>query len=818
MPSFTFTLADGRKGTVNAPEGTTQEQAYGYLQQQMQSQQQQAQPQEPTPTPAKPAPIKSTDVIEHMRQQDPLNRPPGALSERAPRTSFGEAVGAVGTSSALGASIAALSPEIVTGLGVVSLAIPVAGEVIGPALMEAGTAMRAGRLAATSYGALSGAMSETAGQIVQAKGGTVGQAEAARLVAGGFSPSAAAVKGFVSKPLGLAWKMAQKLAGMEASTPKAVQAAREGIAAMAEAGQPQLAHQAMLQKGVQENERAANAAADAHMANVYAEAAKLARTDPEASARLVEQGKARADKMRADATKLSNVLEKASDGKIATANRVLAQAQPELAKVGQSRELSDIGTSLRGAATSQEQAQVAARQEAYQATVAERDATVSAREASGESVDSTAGMQALKKDLETKLGTDSKGFVRTTDQGVRRGYQQVYDAINRREVITGVNPDGTPIKQIFKTSFEALDHVRRRLGDVVAGQDVEGYAAIGKQAARKMYGQISKIQEEFAGPAQKTLQTEYADATRGLEEFGSKTGKKLTAMDRLGLEHVTDPKELPKRIFSSRQSVRDARGLIKNDELLNKQASDYATRNLQGHDAKGVAKWARENEDWMREIPGLSKKVKDYGNKLEQIERVNAKLQSRAKSLRGASEKVRQEGIAGAEAERQATIEEATRAAKGSEETQQRVLKQGRERAEEIRAERYGPAKGLKSILEGGEAPENIRKLLLEGKPEQTRLAAQIMAGEKGGTQVLEQSVRQVMRNMSEGTLRQQWTERILPMLRDGKMIPPERLAALEVDVNRLLKAYKGPDKLSLVQRHIAAALGAAPSVAMGRK
>ena len=35
MPDFTFDLPDGRSGTVTAPEGTTPEQAYGYLQQQM---------------------------------------------------------------------------------------------------------------------------------------------------------------------------------------------------------------------------------------------------------------------------------------------------------------------------------------------------------------------------------------------------------------------------------------------------------------------------------------------------------------------------------------------------------------------------------------------------------------------------------------------------------------------------------------------------------------------------------------------------------------------------------------------------------------
>jgi len=47
MPDFTFDLPDGRSGTVTAPEGTTPEQAYGYLQQQMRATAA-SKPQEPT--------------------------------------------------------------------------------------------------------------------------------------------------------------------------------------------------------------------------------------------------------------------------------------------------------------------------------------------------------------------------------------------------------------------------------------------------------------------------------------------------------------------------------------------------------------------------------------------------------------------------------------------------------------------------------------------------------------------------------------------------------------------------------------------------
>ena len=138
------------------------------------------------------------------------------------------------------------------------------------------------------------------------------------------------------------------------------------------------------------------------------------------------------------------------------------------------------------------------------------------------------------------------------------------------------------------------------------------------------------------------------------------------------------------------------------------------------------------------------------------------------------------------------------------------MLEEGSKAANAAREERFAPAKGLETILKGGESPEAIRNLLLNGKPEQTRLAAQHLATQPGGKQVLEQSVRQTMRNMTEANLKQQWTERIRPMLADGKMLPPERLRVLEVDVDRLIRSYKGPDKMTLIQRHIAAALGTA--------
>jgi len=743
---------------------------------------------------------RAKDAIAGLRQANPLNKLNN--DKPVPPPTISSAAKSIAGSTAFGGIAGALSPEIVTGIGMAASFLPVVGEVVGPALVETGSALRAGRWAEAGIGAVSGATSETAGQATEALGGTKTQADLARVAGGMLTPSAGAVVGFVGKPVKLAWDFAQKAIGGAEDIPKAVTAARENLAKMAEAGQPQTAMHAMLQKGVEADRQAADKAADAVLADAHTRAAAIAKSDAGAATRIVDDARAHADAIRADAAKRASVLDKASDGKLATANRVLAQAAPELAKVGQVSELSDIGNTLRQAATAKQGAEIQARNEAYQATVAERDAAVKAKEDAGQDIGQTAEMAGLKKELTGKLVGEG-GFAKTTDAGVRRVYQQVYDAVN-------------PQKQ--KLSFEAVDQVRRRLGDVIAGNPTpEGYEAIGVNAAKKMYAQISKAQEEFVGKnaagenVQSKLQSEYAKDTGELAKFESKSGQKATAVQRLNQEQYNaDPKTLPRYFFNSQQSIRDAKELTGNPQLVERQAADYTARSLQGHSAADAKKWVRNNQDWMREVPGLTARANAYVNKLDQIERLNSKLATRAKEKAKEALTIREKGAEAAEKFRQSGIERAANAAEKSAETQQRLADEGSKAAAAAREEKFAPAKGLETILKSGESPEAVRSLLLNGKPEQTRLAARYLAGQPGGKEVLEQSVRQSIRNMSEGTLRQQWTERIRPMLAEGKMIPPDRLAALDSDVNRLLTAYKGKDKLSLVQRHIAAAIGTA--------
>jgi cell division septum initiation protein DivIVA len=720
------------------------------------------------------------------------NLPTDDSGKPVPTPTFKSALGSIGTSTALGGALGAVSPEILTAAGFAVSAIPDVGPAIGSALIEAGAVARTARLAAAAGGALSGGVSETAGQVVEAAGGSKATADTARLGAGLLTPGVGAV---ASKAKGLYGAFAN-LVGV-ASKPASIEKAVTALRGVEEAGAPANALHQMLQHGADADIQSAQASGDKVMAEARQRAAEVGANDAKSAQKILDDGQKRADQIVAEARQRAAELNKASGNRMATAGKVLAQSEPALRGVGVPREMSDIGKELQTAVKEQHQAGLDARAADYQALKTQRDAVVKAKEQAGETVDQTPAMKELKSYIKSK--TDSTISPRpTTDQGTLRVYGQVNEALQ--------NP-----------SFKALDQVRRKLGDVIGNKDVEGYSAIGKDVATKLYSKISDVQKEFVGAdqtgknLQQMVQEQYHDASIGLRKFGTGAGGKATALDRVDPERfAADPQGVPKQFFSSQQSVRDLKELTGDSGLVQRAGSSYVSSQLRGMSAKQVEQYAQKNSDWLREVPGLQKSVADYAQRLSKIEKTasrveqsSSQLSKRAGEVGPAAEKV-------ASTERAETISRAGQIGEGSVKAQGRVLDQGKQAATEATKAAAAPAQGLKNILMGGERPEAVRDLLLNGKPEQTRLAARIASQTPQGQRQLEGSVRQITADMTPATLQKQWNERLRPMLQDGKMLPPERLKALDSDIKGLLKAYNGKPPVTLVQRHIFAAIGSA--------
>lgn len=807
MPEFTFNSPDGKSYNITGPEGSTQEQAFQILQQQLSA------------GTAKPNAAQQQQLQAQSQQQPPqkggfeLQRPNWLKSGKQPEMSpsLQKSLGEIATSTGLGGALGALSPEILTGAGIAVTAIPEVGPFLGRMLMTAGEAAQGARLAAATTGAISGATSETAGQVAEKVGAPKWAADTARFAAGFATPGAQALAG---KMRGL-YNAVGSLLGRDMQS-AAVGKATAALRGMEEAGVPQHALHQALQSGADAEIRAAEQEGQRVMMEARQRAADVGANDARAAQRVLNDGQTRASQIVADARQRAAQLNKLSQGRMATAGKVVAQAEPALRTVGQPKELSDIGKELQQAVSEQHQAALQSRNNAYGALKQERDAVVAQKEAAGQSIDQTQALKGLQQQVRTALAPTRTGHIGVVDPGVRKAYESIQDAITRKSVDTGMlDAQGNPVRQQFKTGFEALDQVRRRLGDVVANRDVEGYSAIGKDLAAKLYAQISKAQQEFVGEVggrnlQQEMQNIYKEGTAAAKGFQTGAAGKATALDRVDPERfAADPQGLPRQFFSSQQSVRDLQELT-NPGLVDRMSRSYASQSLRGMSSKQVEGWMGKNSDWIREIPGLQKDVQSYAKQLKRIEDTAGKVEKRAGQFGKEAEAIGPEAQKAATAERAESIRRAGQIGEGSVAAQQRVLDMGQKEAAAATKQAAAPATELQRILKGGERPEAIRDLLLNGKPEQTRLAARIASQTPQGQQQLEQSVRQITAGMSEKTLQKTWTDRLKPMLLDGQMLSPERMKALDQDVQRLLRAQSGKPALTLVQKHILAALGTA--------
>lgn len=786
MPDFSFTSPEGKSYTVSGPEGSTKEQAFQVLQGQISAgtakEDSAAAPSTPSPTTAGQRAKQAITDLKPDLKLDKEGKP-------TPTPTIKSALEAIGTSTALGGALGAVSPELLTGAGYAVSFIPDVGPAIGAALMEAGTAARASRIAAAGAGAVSGLLGETAGQGAEAAGAPKPVADAARLAGGMATGPAAAL---ASKAKGLFGAFAKLVGAVD--TPAAVTAASKALRGTEEAGAPANALHQMLQHGADENIKSAQQAGEKVMADARQRAADVGANDAKAATKVLDDGQKRADQIVAEAKQRAAALNKASGNRMATSGKVLAQAEPALRVVGQPREVSDIGKELQTAVSQQHQAAIDARTQAYNNLKSQRDSIVKAKEGAGQTVEQTEGMKDLKSYIKGKVDTQASPR-QTTDQGTLRVYGQVNEALQ--------NP-----------SFEALDQVRRKLGDVLGGKDVEGYSAIGKDVAGKLYGKISDIQKEFVGAdqtgknLQQMMQEQYHDASIGLRKFGTGAGGKAAAIDRIDPERfAADPAGIPKQFFTSQQSVRDLQELTGDSGLVQRAGSSYVSNQLRGMSAKQVSEFAKKNSDWMREVPGLQKGVADYATRLGKIETTAAKTGASGEALSKRAGAIVPEAEGAAAKERAETISRAGKIGEGSVDTQKRVLEEGGKTAQEATKAAAAPAANLKGILQGGERPEAVRDLLLNGKPEQTRLAARISSQTPEGRKALEGSVRQITADMKDSTLQKQWNERLKPMLKDGKMLTPDRMKALESDVQGLIKAYSGKPPVTLVQRLILGAV-----------
>lgn len=492
----------------------------------------------------------------------------------------------IGAATAVGGGLGAASKEILTGAGNVIGSFPYpAARTVGGFLKGAGQIIGAGgRAAPAATGALSGAIGETAGQAADvAFPDSVAIPEATRFIAGGIGPETGKI---------VPWAL-KKIGSPAATVSEIVDFLRR----------------------VTGKEANLSAEQKAYLEQQIGEIRGGAKTnDP-----LEKVGSLMGERGR-------NLMDLGDQQLIAAQQRAAGVQAP-----GQGRELADIGGDLRTQITKRNQAAIDARAAQYANTEKARDALVAGREGAGSYVNSLPEYQGIIDSLKSQLD-NSEAMKRSPD--VQRSIQKVLSELQSGETIpgdkklvqNGLNLDlqetaGTP----KPTTFQAIDDVRRKLGELFKGKPAEGYEALNDARGRELYAQLTDLQKKFTGgdtgPHAKLLE-DYHAQSEALAPFRSKMGKKATALDQYQEgQFASDASTLPASYFKTRVSVQALNELTGDKNKVNAAALDFANKELAGKDAAGVRQWLGKNSEWLAETGPTRTIIDRYATKLEGVER-----------------------------------------------------------------------------------------------------------------------------------------------------------------------------------------------------
>ena len=629
-------------------------------------------------------------------------------------------VGDVATSAGFGSVAGAFSPEIAYGAGQLLEKVPYKpAQMAGRAMKSASLGMTGAKQRAVGSlaGGFSGATGETAGQVAELAGAPAPIAESARILG--------------------------SLAPVEILTTGA-----KGLSGLLRAVSPTAANTRMLLRSVMDDVGAANLAG-AKREEVMRRIGEL-RQSPfttDAQKKLYDVIAKDVQTMTGSAAQEAQALERSGTREGLEAQRrakgfaglsgevsetkatILQRAKDSLRNLGDAtRELSDVGRTLRDTIVARFDEQSLARSKAYLDQKKIRDDAVQAKEGSGVLVNSLPEFKTMISDLRSKLliGQEARkqATAPVTEKGLLNAYNNIYEAVSGRRVMAGVNEQGNPVYKTYPSSFEALDAVRRKLGDVAFGKEVAGYEGLTRKVAEDYYIKLSNIQSKYAGEAQDVLQRDYEIASRLIDKFKTKAGAKATAMDRIdATKFASDDKALPSTFFNSRQSVADAIELVGDAALVERQAADFVAGKLNGKDASAARTWitSKQNSDFLSALPNVRRSAEAYITNLERAE-------ARAVGATKVGERLK--------AEQTIATKEAGRAPELGAQEAGNVTQQANEEANRILGTAE-PAKRISQIISSDD------RTLWD------RIAPAIAAA-PNGRQILGESVRQVLANRAE--------------------------------------------------------------------
>jgi hypothetical protein len=726
-------------------------------------------------------------------------------SEKSTLKKVGESVKAAG----IGGAIGALTPEILTGLGLAAGTFPPT-MAAAPYLLSAGQIARTGRLGTAAASALTSGGAKLAGEFTP--GGE-------KPVNFGTLPGGIKVevprKDVVENVIGFGQPIAGALAKAAVVrlplTHHVVAYARQGGENYSGAAARELANfrnrtplNELLQRD-RASERLSSTKIDAYE-NVFNFLQGKSQATQNAAINQISVAQAEADKILLDATNRANALlakdkvaaKAAIDAGDIEARRIIDQAINDVArKNGIARRAqtaslratespnktlqaigdvnvanADMGSSLQQrvvANLSAEEQAVAAEYNRARKTI---DDIVRQKESQGVGVKETQAFGELRDFIDSKLlrgkfGKEAK-FAPVTETQLKNVYENVYKAIADQQILIGVGVDGTPIYRKVPSSFDALDHVRRKLGEVFDGKAVEGYEGLLKNEAKELYGKIRKIQTEYTDNAYDAVLKNYAEGKGAVNEFGIPTGAKLTKTDRLNPEYLTyDPSGLPAEFFSSRKKVGDLLSLVRDPKFVEQQAANHVARVLKDKDAKFAEKFLFDNKEWIGYFPSLRANIDAHIAALGRAGSVGPKASSLAQSL-----KTEVKALPGVSQKEAANVQkEAGKTAKTIETESQKQAKDITAEAQRLAKEKLASVAKVESLLGKGDKVKQIETLITGGQTQTLEKLAPFIKSDPDVMKSFNEAVMITLSRSNPATIVDDWERTIRPGLVNNGLI-----------------------------------------------
>lgn len=391
---------------------------------------------------------------------------------------------------------------------------------------------------------------------------------------------------------------------------------------------------------------------------------------------------------------------------------------------------------------------------------------VKAKEAQGISIYSTQAYKTLEDFFDKQLikgkYRKSTQFAPVTEPGLRGVYEKIEKAIKEQKIFDGIDTQGNPVFRDVPTSFEAIDHVRRKVGEVFNGKQVEGYDGLLHEQARDLYAALRRIQTEYTDGEYAKVLENYAEGKGAVNQYGIPVGKKITKTDTLNPEYLTyDPSGLPGEFFSTRKKTQDLLNLVKDPALVESEASNYVARQLKDKDAKAVEKYAYDNKEWLDLFPSLQAKIKAHSDALTRAGSVVPKTQSLSESLR--TEVKALPGVSQKEAAKARV--EAAKAAKESEDNARKeakdIIKEGEAKSKQLSAS----AAKAKSLLGTGDPVKEIEKLITGGQTQRLEQIAPLIKEDPESMRQFNEALRITLSRENPAGIYDKWERTIKPAL-----------------------------------------------------